>query len=97
MICVAVVILRYKQPHLERPFRVPALPLVGFLGVTFNVTLMCFVRRDTWIAFLCWTTLGVIVYFLYSRRNSKLNEYEFEQSLKGNDSILNASEDQTEE
>lgn len=97
MICVAVVILRYKQPHLERPFRVPLLPLVGFLGVSFNVTLMCFVRRDTWIAFLCWTTLGVIVYFLYSRKHSKLNDYELAQTLKGNDSILNASEDQTTE
>ncbi|WP_300664031.1 amino acid permease [Fluviicola sp.] len=97
MICVAVVILRYKQPHLERPFRVPLLPLVGFLGVSFNVTLMCFVRRDTWIAFLCWTTLGVIVYFLYSRKHSKLNDYELAQTLKGQDSILNASEDQTTE
>ncbi|MNK04990.1 putative amino acid permease YhdG [compost metagenome] len=97
MICVAVVILRYKQPHLERPFRVPLLPLVGFLGVSFNVTLMCFVRRDTWIAFLCWTTLGVIVYFLYSRKHSKLNDYELAQTLKGQDAILNASEDQTTE
>jgi len=97
MICVAVVILRYKQPHLERPFRVPLLPVVGFLGVAFNVTLMCFVRRDTWIAFLCWSTLGVIVYFLYSRRHSKLNDYELAQSLKGNDAILNASEQATDE
>jgi len=89
MICVAVVILRYKEPQLERPFRVPFLPLVAFLGVAFNITLMCFVRRDTWIAFLCWSAIGIIVYFAYSRRKSHLNQYEFEQSLKGNDSITN--------
>lgn len=89
MICVAVVILRYKEPQLERPFRVKFLPLVAFLGVSFNVTLMCFVRRDTWIAFLCWSAIGIIVYFAYSRRKSHLNQYELEQSLKGNDAITN--------
>ena len=72
----------------------PYLPVVSFLGVGFNVFLMCYVRPETWVAFLCWSALGVIVYFTYSRRNSKLNEWEFEQSLKGHDSTLNASEEQ---
>jgi len=94
MISGAVLVLRYKQPDLERPFRVPYLPVVSFLGVGFNVFLMCYVRPETWVAFLCWSALGVIVYFTYSRRNSKLNEWEFEQSLKGHDSTLNASEEQ---
>ena len=89
MICVAVWMLRVKQPQLERPFKVKFLPLVSILGVSFNVTLMCFVRPDTWIAFLCWSALGILVYFLYSRKNSHLNQYEFEQSLKGNDAITN--------
>ena len=66
--------LRYKKPELERPYRTPALYLVGTLGVSFNIFLMCFVRPETWVAFLIWGTLGIIVYFLYSKRNSNLEK-----------------------
>lgn len=97
MISIAVVVLRVKQPLLDRPFRTPALYIVGPLGAMFNIGLMYFVRPDTWIAFICWSTLGVVVYFLYSRKNSHLNHYDFEQSLKGHDAILNTSEEANEE
>lgn len=73
MVCVAVMILRYKKPELERPYRTPAVYLVGTLGVLFNLFLMYFVRKDTWIAFLVWGALGIIVYFLYSKKKSNLN------------------------
>lgn len=76
MIALAVLVLRYKQPDLERPFKVPFLPVISILGVLFNATLMLFVRKETWIAFLIWSSIGLIVYFLYSRKNSKLNDYE---------------------
>lgn len=76
MVCVAVMILRYKKPELERPYRTPAVYLVGTLGVAFNIFLMCFVRKDTWIAFIIWGTLGILVYFLYSKRNSNLEKKE---------------------
>jgi len=74
MVCVAVMILRYKKPELERPYRTPAVYLIGTLGVAFNIFLMCFVRKDTWIAFLIWGSIGIAVYFLYSKRNSNLNK-----------------------
>jgi len=73
MVCVAVMILRKKKPELERPYRTPAVYLVGTLGVCFNIFLMCFVRKETWVAFCVWGVIGIIVYFLYSRRNSNLN------------------------
>jgi len=79
MIALAVLILRYKQPNLDRPFRVPFLPVVAFLGVSFNLFLMAYVRKETWIAFLIWSSLGIIVYFLYSRKNSKMHHWELEQ------------------
>lgn len=74
MVCVAVMILRYKRPDLERPYRTPAVYVVGTLGVAFNIFLMCFVRIETWIAFVIWGLLGIAVYFLYSKRNSNLNQ-----------------------
>jgi len=97
MISIAVLVLRIKQPDLDRPFKTPAIKLVAPAGAAFNIGLMYFVRPDTWIAFICWSTLGVVVYFLYSRKNSHLNHYDFEQSLKGHDAILNTSEEANEE
>ncbi|KOP37935.1 amino acid permease [Flavobacterium sp. WLB] len=73
MVCVAVMILRYKKPELERHYKTPAVYLVGTLGVSFNLFLMTQVRHDTWIAFLSWGTLGIIVYFAYSKKRAKLN------------------------
>ncbi len=78
MVCVAVMILRYKKPELERPYRTPAVYLVGCLGVGFNIFLMCFVRKETWVAFLIWGVIGIVVYFLYSKRNSNLEKKEIE-------------------
>jgi len=79
MIALAVWVLRVKQPHLDRPFKVPFLPVIAVLGVSFNVFLMCFVRKETWVAFLIWSSIGIIVYFMYSRKHSKLNDWEREQ------------------
>ena len=79
MVCVAVMLLRYKSPELERPFKAPAVYLVGTLGVSFNLFLMCFVRIETWIAFLIWGAVGVLVYFLYSKRHSNLQNHPIEE------------------
>jgi APA family basic amino acid/polyamine antiporter len=74
MVCVAVMILRVKKPELERPYKTPAVYLVGTLGVAFNLFLMYFVRKETWIAFIVWGIIGITVYFLYSKRKSNLNQ-----------------------
>jgi basic amino acid/polyamine antiporter, APA family len=74
MVCLAVWVLRVKEPNLERPFRTPALPFVATMGVLFNVGLMTQVRQNTWIAFVIWSVLGALVYFAYSRNKSNLNE-----------------------
>jgi APA family basic amino acid/polyamine antiporter len=78
MVCVAVMILRYKKPELERPYRAPAVYLVGCLGVGFNIFLMYYVRKETWIAFLIWGVIGIAVYFIYSKRNSNLEKQGIE-------------------
>lgn len=73
MICIAVWVLRKKEPNLERPYKVPMLPVVAILGAGFNVFLMTRTRNDTKMFFLIWSALGIIVYFLYSRKNSNLH------------------------
>jgi basic amino acid/polyamine antiporter, APA family len=74
MVCGAVWLLRVKEPNLERPYRTPWLPVVATLGMAFNFFLMTQVREHTWMAFIIWGTIGILVYFFYSRRHSKLNQ-----------------------
>ncbi|MBK7819366.1 MAG: amino acid permease [Sphingobacteriaceae bacterium] len=78
MVCVAVMILRYKKPELERPYKTPAVYLVGCLGVGFNIFLMTQVRAATWKFFMIWGVIGIIVYFMYSKRHSNLGKSKAE-------------------
>ncbi|MFM7769506.1 MAG: APC family permease [Bacteroidota bacterium] len=73
MVSIAVLILRIKQPNLDRPYKTPFIYFVAPAGALFNIFLMTYVRIHTWYAFLIWGALGVLVYFLYSRRNSHLH------------------------
>jgi APA family basic amino acid/polyamine antiporter len=74
MICGAVWLLRVREPNIERPYRAPALPVIATLGILTNLYLMFNLRTDTIIAFFAWGALGIIVYFLYSRKTSNLNK-----------------------
>lgn len=74
MICGAVWLLRMREPGLERPYRVPFLPVVAVLGIFFNLWLMSSLRSETWRAFVIWGLIGIAVYFLYSRKHSNLNK-----------------------
>jgi basic amino acid/polyamine antiporter, APA family len=74
MISGAVLLLRYQQPDIDRPYKAPWIFFVAPMGVLFNVFLMTQVRTETWHAFLIWSAIGIAVYFLYSRGKSHLNE-----------------------
>ena len=74
MVCMAVMVLRVKKPDLERPYKTPAVYLVGTLGVGFNLFLMTQVRTETWYTFLIWGSIGILVYLLYSKRTSNLEK-----------------------
>ncbi|WP_329518793.1 amino acid permease [Spirillospora sp. NBC_01491] len=73
VVCVAVIVLRYKQPDLPREFRTPGMPVVPIIGVVFSVWLITFLQWQTWLRFALWFLLGTLVYFAYSRRHSLLN------------------------
>ena len=76
MISGAVLLLRYQQPNIERPYKAPAIWFVAPMGVFFNLFLMTKAQAVTWRAFLIWSTIGIIVYFVYSRNRSNLNKSE---------------------
>ncbi|MGW4948030.1 amino acid permease [Actinoplanes sp. NPDC004185] len=74
VVCVAVIVLRYRRPDLPRSFRLPGMPVIPALGVVFSIWLITFLTPTTWLRFLVWFVIGLIVYFGYSRRHSRLNE-----------------------
>ena len=72
LVCLSVIILRRTRPDLKRPFRTPLVPLIPILGMGFCAWLMASLPSATWFAFSIWMTLGLLTYFLYSRRRSVL-------------------------
>jgi APA family basic amino acid/polyamine antiporter len=76
MVCVAVWILRVKQPNIERTFKVPALPVIAVCGILINTYLMINLSKDAQMLSLGWLAIGIVVYFLYGKRNAKLGKEE---------------------
>ena len=76
MVCIAVWVLRVKEPNLPRTFKVPALPVIAVSGILINIYLMFNLSVDAQLLSLSWLAIGVVIYFTYSRRKSKLNELD---------------------
>jgi len=72
LVCVGVIILRHKRPDLDRPFKVPFMPVVPLLGVAACVGLMATLPLDTWLRLAVWLAIGLAIYFTYGRSNSTL-------------------------
>jgi APA family basic amino acid/polyamine antiporter len=72
IVCAAVLILRRKRPDAPRPFKVPFGPVFPVLGVLSCVYLMVNLTVMTWVRFLVWLDLGMIIYWFYGRTHSPL-------------------------
>ncbi len=85
MVCIAVWVLRIKEPNLPRTFKVPALPVIAVCGILINIYLMWNLSLDAQLLSLSWLGLGIIIYFAYSRRKSHLNHYHLDEAITGHD------------
>jgi len=72
IVCGAVLVLRYTRPDIPRAFRTPLVPLVPGLGIVSCVYLMTQLSKDTWIRLIAWMAIGLVIYFTYGIRKSKL-------------------------
>ncbi len=72
LVAIGVIVLRRTQPDLERPFRVPWVPVIPILSVLASVWLMLNLESRTWLRFVIWMLVGFIVYFGYSMRHSRV-------------------------
>lgn len=71
IVCAGVFALRYTDPDIKRPFRVPAFWFVCPAGVFFCGYLMYGLPKDTWARLLIWMAIGMVIYFCYGRLHSK--------------------------
>ncbi len=74
IVCFGVVVLRYKQPSLHRPFKVPFFPWIPIVGATACFLQMTVLPAVTWVQFIIWLFIGYCVYFGYSVRHSHIRK-----------------------
>ena len=72
VVSAGVIVLRRTQPERPRSFRTPLGPVFPVLSIIFCIVLMMGLEVMTWMAFFAWLIVGLLIYFLYSRRHSHL-------------------------
>jgi basic amino acid/polyamine antiporter, APA family len=72
LVCVGVIVLRYREPDRPRAFRTPWVPLIPILGIVSCLYLMAGLPSVTWFRFGVWLVLGLVVYFMFGWRKSKV-------------------------
>lgn len=72
IVCVSIIVLRKTKPFVERPFRTPWVPVIPALGALICFVQMAALPLDTWARLLVWMALGIIIYFTYGIKHSKV-------------------------
>ncbi|HEX3552897.1 MAG TPA: amino acid permease [Thermoanaerobaculia bacterium] len=72
IVCAAVLIMRRTHPEAERPFRVPFVPVIPIVGIGSCLLLMFSLPSENWLRLIVWLAIGLIIYFSYGRKHSKL-------------------------
>jgi APA family basic amino acid/polyamine antiporter len=72
IVCAGVWIMRHTMPDAPRAFKTPWVPFIPIMGILSCVVMMVFLPWDTWLRLIIWMALGMIVYYTYGRKNSKV-------------------------
>jgi len=72
LVNIGVIVLRRTRPEMPRPYRVPWSPVLPLIGVAFAIYLMSDLPWETWVRFVVWLAVGLIIYAAYGYRNSRL-------------------------
>lgn len=76
MVCLGVLILRKRQPNLPRAFKTPWVPVVPILGIITCLAMMVSLPLGTWIRLFSWLAIGLVVYFFFGKKNSRIAKQE---------------------
>ncbi|MGO9640080.1 MAG: amino acid permease [Candidatus Acidiferrales bacterium] len=74
IVCAGVWELRVRDPGLPRAFKTPWVPLVPILGILVSGLLMVSLPRSTWIRLMVWLAIGLVIYFSYGRKHSRVRQ-----------------------
>lgn len=73
LVCVSVIVLRKTHPEMKREFKTPFVPLVPILGIIVCLAMIYGLGWTNWLRLIVWLAIGFVVYFGYSKKNSRLN------------------------
>ena len=74
IVCISILVLRKSHPDTHRPFKTPWVPFVPILGALICTAQMIALPFDTWMRLVIWMLIGIVIYFLYGIRHSKMNQ-----------------------
>ncbi len=80
IVSIGVIVLRRTRPDLPRPFRTPLVPWLPIASALVSLALMAALPWATWERLLIWMTLGMVVYFGYGRKRSKVKSSRVDSS-----------------
>ena len=72
LVSLAVPVLRRRRPDLKRSFKVPGNPFIPYLAAAAAFYLMLTLPAETWVRFIIWMLIGLVIYFVYGKNNSRL-------------------------
>ncbi|WP_217605505.1 APC family permease [Chitinophaga sp. GbtcB8] len=72
IVCAGVWIMRYSMPDAPRAFKTPLVPFVPIMGIITCVGIMLFLPWDTWLRLIVWMAIGMVIYFRYGKKHSKV-------------------------
>lgn len=73
LVCISVIVLRKTEPDMKREFKTPFVPLVPILGIIVCLAMIYGLGWTNWLRLIGWLAIGFVVYFGYSKKNSRLN------------------------
>ncbi len=76
LVCFSVIVLRKTEPDLKREFKTPFVPLVPILGIIVCLAMIYGLGWTNWLRLILWLAIGLVIYFVYSKKNSKLNNQD---------------------
>ncbi len=72
IVSISVLVLRKTNPEIPRPFKTPLVPFVPIMGAAVSLLQMLSLPIPTWIRLIAWMGIGILIYFLYGYKNSKI-------------------------